>query len=270
MSDDRLFVDPPVPTGEDVLWETFHENSKTSRYDLPPSDHEVLARMAMLAESLTYHGYPAWQLPEARPLTMSLGEAIRSRFTSRTLIPADVDLPTAATLLRSGYGVTHDQRSVGYPRAFRATPSAGALYPLELYFYSAFAVGFPSGLYHYSPAEDNVRLLRSGDLSHRLGPALVSPALATEASLLVFVTAVFGRTVFKYGDRGYRFILLEAGHVAQNLNLAAAGLGLSCINLGGFFDRQVDDLLDLDGLTHSTVYMVAIGIDRDGSGTHPR
>lgn len=77
--------------------------------------------------------------------------------------------------------------------------------------------------------------------------------------MIVFITAIFERSVFKYGDRGYRFIFLEAGHVAQNMNLVCAALGLGCVNIGGFFDREIDDLLDLDGITHSTLYMLALG-----------
>lgn len=79
------------------------------------------------------------------------------------------------------------------------------------------------------------------------------------SSLLVFITAMFERSIFKYGDRGYRFVLLEAGHAAQNLNLVSNALGLGSLNIGGFFDREMDDFLGLDGITHSTIYMVAIG-----------
>ena len=77
--------------------------------------------------------------------------------------------------------------------------------------------------------------------------------------MIVFITAVFERSVFKYGDRGYRFVLLEAGHVAQNINLAVTALGLGCVNIGGFFDRDIDEFLGIDGLTHSSVYLMAIG-----------
>jgi SagB-type dehydrogenase family enzyme len=83
--------------------------------------------------------------------------------------------------------------------------------------------------------------------------------------MIVFITAIFERSVFKYGNRGYRFVLLEAGHVAQNLNLATTALGLSCCNIGGFFDRDVDRFLGLDGIGHSTVYLVGIGGAADGS-----
>jgi SagB-type dehydrogenase family enzyme len=81
--------------------------------------------------------------------------------------------------------------------------------------------------------------------------------------MMLFITAQFERSLFKYRDRGYRFILLEAGHVAQNMNLAATALGLGSVDIGGYFDRQADELLGLDGLTHSTIYMVGIGPGAD-------
>jgi SagB-type dehydrogenase family enzyme len=94
---------------------------------------------------------------------------------------------------------------------------------------------------------------------------LVQPELAQGASLIIFLTAIFERSIFKYKERGYRYILLEAGHVAQNLNLVANAFGLGCVNIGGYFDREIDDLLDLDGVTHSTIYMIAIGGKTDTS-----
>ncbi len=248
----------------DLIWETFHENSKTSMFDMPPADEEVLAHMQVLAESLEYHGYPLVELPNARaPLAMPLGEAIRRRTTARHMAPVRLGLPVVATLLHAAYGISHDQRALGYPRAFRSVPSGGALYPLELYLYVAPRMELEAGLYHYNPIHEHLRRLRGGDLSDALAAMLVQPAVVREASLIVFVTALFARSTFKYGNRGYRFVLLEAGHVAQNINLAAAGLDLGSINVGGFHDRRVDDFLDLDGLTHSTIYMVAIGKESD-------
>ena len=75
----------------------------------------------------------------------------------------------------------------------------------------------------------------------------------------MFVTAVFFRSTFKYGDRGYRFVLLEAGHLAQNACLAAAALGLAAAPIGGYFDRDVDRQLRLDGLSESSVYALLLG-----------
>jgi SagB-type dehydrogenase family enzyme len=80
-----------------------------------------------------------------------------------------------------------------------------------------------------------------------------------EAAALLVVTAVFPRTQFKYGQRGYRFALLEAGHVVQNVLLAAADLGLPALPLGGFYDRRLDAIVGADGLDEASVYSVALG-----------
>src|SRR5207245_9426145 len=145
-------------------------------------------------------------------------------------------------------------------------PSGGARYPLEIFFHSATIEGLQAGLYHYNPAENHLRFLRKGDATNKIAEAMAYPDLAAGASLLVFITAVFERSIFKYGDRGYRFILLEAGHVAQNINLVTNALGLGGTNIGGFFDRQIDDFLGLDGVTHSTIYMIAIGKKMEDRG----
>jgi SagB-type dehydrogenase family enzyme len=76
---------------------------------------------------------------------------------------------------------------------------------------------------------------------------------------MVFITALFQRSTFKYGPRGYRFAFLEAGHVAQNINLASTAMGLGSVNICGYFDREIDELLGIDGLKHSTIYMIGIG-----------
>jgi SagB-type dehydrogenase family enzyme len=106
---------------------------------------------------------------------------------------------------------------------------------------------------------NNLRIVSRGDQSLKISESLLDKNIAYEASLIIFITAIFERSTLKYSDRGYRFVLLEAGHIAQNINLVINGMGLGCINLGGFFDRQVDELLELDGINHSTIYMIAIG-----------
>jgi SagB-type dehydrogenase family enzyme len=248
------------PGDEDQVWELFHENSKIGQYSRALSDQEVLERMREFHESLPFEGYPIIDLPRSlAPLQCPLVEAITARVSARDMAPCPLTLENLATLLRYGYGITRDNQGTTFPRPLRAVPSGGALYPLELFVHSAHLDGFQAGLYHYNPSRHQLRLLRQKDETSALAEALVQPEVAHGASLIVFITAVFERSIFKYGDRGYRFILLEAGHLAQNLNLVATGLGLGCLNIGGFFDRRVDDLLGLDGLTHATLYLVAVG-----------
>ena len=115
----------------------------------------------------------------------------------------------------------------------------------------------PSTL-HYDPFGHRLELLGSLDVA-ATGAALVDPALAEEAAALVVVTAMFWRSRFKYGLRGYRFALIEAGHVVQNAVLVAAGLGLPALPLGGFYDRRLDALVGADGLDEASVYALVLG-----------
>lgn len=247
-----------------LIWELFHENSKTSIYDIPPSDEEVYAVMSSRLESFLFEGYPSIVLPtELTPLHLSLEEAITMRHSARSMHPVPLSLRDLATLLHYAYGVTRLNIGTNYPRPFRTVPSGGALYPLELFFYSAHIEDQPAGLYHYNPSKNVIRQVRDGDLSDTVGAMLVQPTIAEEASLIIFITAMFERSTFKYGDRGYRFVLLEAGHVAQNINLVASGLRLGCLNLGGYFDKRANELLDLDGLTQSAIYLLALGKEED-------
>lgn len=251
---------------EDWVWEVFHENSKTTRYGHYMPDAQVAENMVRMTESFAYDGYPMVELPAPfSDLEASLGTTITSRSTPAGIEPIDLTLEQLSTLLYAGYGVTRSNEDTQFLRPFRTAPSGGALYPLEIYLSTKHVDGLDAGLYHYSAADHALRGLRKGDLSSKVAEVLVEfqADLAFDASLMLMVTAAFGRTTFKYGARGYRFVMLEAGHVAQNINLAATAYDLGCFNIGGFYDRQADAFLGLDGITQGTVYMMAIGGPRD-------
>lgn len=247
-------------TTEDAAWELFHENSKLGRYFAALSEEQVVQKTKELHESLPYEGYPKVELPAplATP-TSSLSETILNRVSVRNFAPRSFSLEEIATLLHYAYGTTRDNQGTNLPRPFRAVPSGGALYPLEIYFHCVDVKGLVPGLYHYNAAGHHIRRLSEGDQRKTIAESLIQPEVALESSLMIFITAMFERTVFKYGDRGYRFTFLEAGHVAQNMNLMATALELGCVNIGGFYDRDVDAYLGLDGIMHSTIYLMAIG-----------
>lgn len=245
---------------KDHAWELFHENSKLSRYQKPLSDEQVLTRMESFYETLPFEGYPITNLPQASTLeSVGLADALVNRTSTRDLTPISLSLLNLTTLLHYGYGVTRDNHGTNFPRPFRTVPSGGALYPLEIFFHASNIEELPAGLYHYNPSHHHVRLLRAGDETDGIAPSVVQPEVVRETSVTIFLTAIFERSIFKYGDRGYRFTLIEAGHVAQNINLVATALGLGILNIGGFFDREIDELLGIDGVTHSTLYMLGIG-----------
>ena len=245
-------------------WELYHENSKTNRYDAPLSSEEVRQRMLDSWPSLPYEGYPTIGLPTSAALDVPLSAAILGRHTARSLKPAQLTLAQLSALLNYSYGQTRDWSEQGYPRPFRVVPSGGALFPLEIYFHTNRVDGLVPGWYHYSAAGNLLHRLKEGDDSRRLAFALVQQNLALDASVVFVISALFARSTFKYRERGYRFTLIEAGHVGQNLCLVAQGLGMGVVPLGGFLDREVDALLSLDGLMHSTLYMLAVGAEPPG------
>jgi SagB-type dehydrogenase family enzyme len=253
-----------LDAGGQVVWELFHENSKTSRYERHPyyphhpSDAEVVEMMRRLRTVKPYADSPRTVLPPARALGRPIGEALTGRVSARGFGSGEIALGALSTVLALSGGVMRDERDAGYPRPFRAVPSGGALYPLELYVAARAVADLTVGLYHYDPEHHTLAGLRC-DV-----PALIAcsvqPELLGAAAAVILVSAVFVRSTFKYGDRGYRFALLEAGHLGQNAVLAAGAEGLAALPVGGYFDREVDALLELDGVDESVVYMLALGV----------
>jgi SagB-type dehydrogenase family enzyme len=238
----------------------FLETSKLGLHEEFPPQESIAERMSELVEAISHVGCPATVLPAPLTIEVPLSHVIASRISTRDLQPKEVNISELATLLHHAYGVTRSNEGTGLPWGFRTVPSGGGLYPLEIFFQSTHVTGLTPGLYHYYPPTNEVRLIRPGDHSRAIAPALVEfqRGIAREASIIFFITATFERSVFKYGDRGYRFIFLEAGHVAQNFNLTATGLRCGCLNIGGYHDRTVDRFLGLDGVSQSTIYMVAV------------
>lgn len=245
---------------ENFVWEVFHENSKLSKYQPGPSEEAIVKSMTELHECLPFVGYPLIELPHPlKNLSRNLSETLTSRRSSRQFIPGTIDLQQLSTILYFGYGVSREKDKAKTFRSLRFVPSGGSLYPLEIFFYAGGISNLKPGLYHYNPIGHHLRLIKEGDATTEISSAMVQEAIIENANFILFISAVFERSIFKYGNRGYRFIFLEAGHFAQNINLISQEFGLGCLNIGGYFDRQIDDLLDLDGLTQSTIYMCAIG-----------
>jgi SagB-type dehydrogenase family enzyme len=242
--------------------ETFHEASRISCVALDhrsrgPSllEHspELRATVARAAARRSYAS--TIELPRSELPRAPLGEVVVHRRSQRSFQEQPVSLAQLSVLLQMGYGVTGT--GPGEVR-FRSVPSGGALYPLDLYAATPAVSGLEERLHHFDPLRGCLELL--GPVRRaQLAPLTPYPELVADASVVVFVTATFWRSRFKYGQRGYRFALLEAGHVAQNLLLAATALGLASVPLGGFFDRQVNDLLGVDGLHEAALYVIPAG-----------
>jgi SagB-type dehydrogenase family enzyme len=251
--------------------ETFHEASKlypsmvarqvagSIRLTVSP-ELQVSARRAVRRN----RNRPTVGLPCPRIPDVALGDVLQRRRSERSFGPGDVTLHELATVLHAGYGVTQ-AATADDPQPLRAVPSGGALYPLEVYAVLARVDGTEPGLYHFDPLR-RVLEARSRSLSpvEALKHASIYPEIVEGCAGTLLVTGVFWRSRFKYGLRGYRFVLLEAGHLAQNVLLVCAALGLAAVPLGGFYDRLVDELLGADGVNESVLYAVCIGRPRAG------
>ena len=115
------------------------------------------------------------------------------------------------------------------------------------------------GLYYYNPLEHTLSVVHGASVTDALADACVYPEVIHTGAATLVLSAMFWRSRFKYRLRAYRFTVLEAGHIAQNVLLAANSLGLGALPIGGFYDAAVDELLDVDGVNEGVLYAVAVG-----------
>ena len=142
----------------------------------------------------------------------------------------------------------------------RVQPSAGARFPIETY---ALIIQpseeLPAGLYHYGVKEHELDVLLEKKFSDQEIGTFFSYPWVKNASMVILFTGVFNRTQSKYGERGYRYVLIEAGHIAENISLVGQALDIKCCCFGGTNDEALEELMDIDGITESMLYAVVIG-----------
>ena len=142
---------------------------------------------------------------------------------------------------------------------FRACPSAGALYPVETYLVLNNTESIDAGIYHYSIPNHSLEQLQKGDYRLKIAQAALDQDMAYAANAVFVWTALFGRAKWKYEQRAYRYVYLDAGHIAQNLALAAVGLNLGTCQIAALYDEEVNSLLAIDGEEESVLYMSVVG-----------
>jgi SagB-type dehydrogenase family enzyme len=249
---------------DEQLWEYFHENSKQTHFDQFPSKGVIFEQMRSIDQTLAFSEYSIIDLEDRSvQLSGSLDETLMQRKSSRNISHRSVPLSILATLLLRGYGTTGRIIGENHPRTPRTVPSAGALYPIDIFLFANHVEGLEIGLYHYCPIKKGLHPLNHVHIKEILAEGLVQREEFSDVPLLLFFVASFERTIFKYGERGYRFVFLDSGHIAQNINLVATALGLASCNICGYYDNKIDDALDLDGINQSVVYIIAIGYEQE-------
>ncbi len=187
-------------------------------------------------------------LPEPQFTNVSLEQCIQKRRSIRNFQNQELTLQQVSNLLWSAQGITDSIRE------FRATPSAGATYPLEIF------VAKKDGLFRYIPDGHRLKKEQDADLRKEIARAALNQMFIADAGIVIVITAVFQRTAWRYGERAYRYINNEVGHCAQNIHLEAVALGLGSVPIGAFDDVKIKKLLKLT--EEEPLYIIPVGVPR--------
>jgi SagB-type dehydrogenase family enzyme len=261
----RTEIDSIVNAADPSLSEIFHENTKLHEVSLPnaawPSSQYAFNELAaMRGARKNYPDLRSIRLAHGKQADQSFQAVVRQRRTVRSFDPLPLSFETLSWILDLSYGVTSENaQSRGLVQRYRASPSAGALYPAEIYLYARNVEQLAEGLYHYSPEDGVLAEICAGAQATAVWEACGRQDSMKEAAVTVFFTGVFERTKRKYGERGYRYVLLDVGHLAENLCLAATAADLAIMTTCGFFDDDVNRLLGVDGLDEAVVYAAFLG-----------
>jgi SagB-type dehydrogenase family enzyme len=178
-------------------------------------------------------------LPEPAPTSgTSIEEALRTRRSVRDFPPIPLKLAEVSQLLWAAQGITN-------PQGLRAAPSAGALYPLEVYLVAGDVDNLAAGVYKYEPRRHELRLVIVGDKRTDLYRAALQQETIRDAPAALVFGAVYERTTQKYSERGRQYVHMEVGHAAQNVVLQAVSLKLGTVVMGAFNEERVREALSM-------------------------
>lgn len=266
MNSDKITIAHELLGGEGEIWELFNMNSKITSSDLYAPSKVIAETMRQMPLSFRAESQSLISLPKPNGLESperGLAEAMLERRTPQNLVAPVLTMTELATLLYSCAGQNRSAKEAQADRPFRVVPSGGALYPLEVYVHCRTVTGLDAAIYHYDPLEHGLRLHVPGDQTEQLSKIMVQPDLPVDTSVQVIFTMIPARLVLKYGNRGYRFALMEAGHAAQNAIIASRGMGYDALPVGGYRDEELERLLGIDGVNHVVAYMTFVGKDQD-------
>jgi SagB-type dehydrogenase family enzyme len=236
-------------TGDRFQQETKYDPGKMPGHRLDWSAKPDLYKEYPQAEKIEL---PAFEPSQAT----SLDKTLRQRKSIRDYQNKPISKGQLAYLLWASTGIQRIEE--GYE--FRTAPSAGALYPIETYVVVNNVKVLESGVYHYSIKSNQLELLQRRDFSRQIAAVALGQAMCATAPVVFIWTAVFERSKWKYGQRAYRYVYLDAGHIAENLALAAVSLNLGTCEIGALYDGHVNAIIGVDGTEESTICMATVGV----------
>ncbi len=234
--------------------EKFHKKTKIKSL---PRDKVDLLKTPTEWKKVYFKGYSRFKeivLPgPTLSKKTSLKEVLGKRISEKKFSEQPISINKLSALLYYSSGLKNISSDKAANRFY---PSGGARYPLETYLI-ALNIPLPRGLYHYylkSHSLEKLLLFESFDTDIYFNQDWIR-----KSSCIIIISAVFKRNTMKYGDRGYRHILTEAGHMGQNIYLLSTAFNLNCCAIGGYIDDEINRLLEIDGVDESVVYVLAIG-----------
>jgi len=187
------------------------------------------------------------------PGTVSVEKALKNRRTIRRFANKALSQAQLSQLLWAAYGVTD-------PRGLKTTPSAGALYPLDIYVVvgERQVIDLAPGVYHYLPEKQALRSRRPGDVRNAVARASIYQNWMAEAPVMIVITGEYRRSQIKYGQRGIMYTHMESGHAGQNIFVQAEALGLGAGIVGAFDNAAITRTLELPS-AHDPLLIMPIG-----------
>jgi SagB-type dehydrogenase family enzyme len=182
---------------------------------------------------------------------VSIEQTLLKRRSIRSFADKPLTLQDVSQLLWAAQGITD-------PAGLRTAPSAGALYPLEVYAVAGNVKDLTSGVYKYEPEKHQLVRVMDGDIRDKLANAALGQSSVRGGAVAFVITAVYERTTSKYGDRGIRYVQIEVGHAAENLCLQATAMDLGAVTVGAFDDGQVATVLNLPE-DEQPLYIIPVG-----------
>lgn len=193
------------------------------------------------------------KLPEpAYESEVSVEEALKERRSVREYKDEPLNITHISQLLWAAQGITQEDTG------FRTAPSAGALYPLEVYVAVGNAADLSEGIYRYDPHGHGLYLLQRGDFRDNLYSAALSQPPVREAPAVIIISSVDDRITPRYGERGIRYADMEAGHAAQNIYLQSVSLDLGIVVIGAFDDEDIGDIVKMTA-GERPLYLIPVG-----------
>jgi len=242
--------------GSDITEETTNEPIIYDPTDSATADVEADSEIVSISNGVPLvYTLPAPNTDGA----ISVESALANRRSHRSFQDKALSQEQLSQILWSAYGVTLPRPASPAQRGgLRTAPSAGALYPLEIYAIIGNVDGIEPGVYRYDSGEHSIKQLIAGDVRAELSAAALNQSMVREAPLTVFYSAIFNRTTDRYGERGVLYVYIEVGHSAQNVYLQVEAMGLGTCAIGAFTDDTVRELLNLPA-EEEPLYLMPVG-----------